>query len=94
MAVKKVFSVKGKKYYAKPNGTVAKNRFAKISAKKKVYAGKSGALAINKIFKVKGYRYYANKNGIIVTKKWVKVGKKKYYCSSNGKITKTKKAKK
>lgn len=94
LAVKKVFSVKGKKYYAKPNGTVAKNGFAKISAKKKVYAGKSGALAINKIFKVKGYRYYANKNGIIVTKKWVKVGKKKYYCSSNGKITKTKKAKK
>ncbi len=37
----------------------------------------------------KGEQYYATKSGKIAKDKWVNVGLKEYYCSSNGKITKS-----
>ncbi len=83
---------KGKKYFAKKSGAVAKGQFMRTASGSKIYAKKSGALATNGLFTVKGAKYYAKKSGAIVTKKWVKVGNKLYYCSASGKITKTKKA--
>ena len=79
---KGLFTVKGKTYYAKKDGTIVKNKMVQ-TRKGRYYFGKTGAALKGYIKVNKGVRYIAGKNGKIKTG-LVSYNGNKYYARKNG----------
>lgn len=79
-------TVDSKKFYAKADGTIAKNEIVEKWGVKYIF-DESGVLAIGRV-SFAGDDYYTNANGAIQKSQFITLDGKKYYAKADGKFAK------